>query len=66
MKIFDIVYAMTAGNNGTNVLGMAFIRQYFAYNEAGRASAVVVILMILIIPVMIYQVHSNRKQEELR
>lgn len=66
MKIFDIVYAMTAGNNDTNVLGMAFIRQYFAYNEAGRASAIVVILMILIIPVMIYQVHSNRKQEELR
>ena len=66
MKIFDIVYAMTSGNNDTNVLGMAFIRQYFAYNEAGRASAVVVILMILIIPVMIYQVYSNRKQEELR
>ena len=66
MKIFDIVLAMTQGNYGTMVLGMSFIKEYFSYNETGRASAIVVVLMVCIVPVMIYQVRSYRRQEELR
>lgn len=66
MKIFDIVLAMTQGNYGTLVLGMSFIKEYFSYNETGRASAIVVVLMVCIIPIMIYQVRSYRRQEELR
>jgi alpha-glucoside transport system permease protein len=66
MKIFDIVLAMTQGNYGTLVLGMSFIKEYFSYNETGRASAIVVVLMVCIVPIMIYQVRSYRRQEELR
>lgn len=66
MKIFDIVFAMTSGDFGTSVLGMEFIKQLFEFGNPGKASAVVAILMIAIIPVMVYQVRTNRRQEELR
>ncbi len=66
MKIFDVVYAMTGGNFDTNVLGVAFIKNYFEFGDTGKASAIVVLLMLAIIPIMIYQVYSYRKQEELR
>ena len=66
MKVFDIVLAMTGGNFNTNVLGVDFFLQYFVYNDTGKATAVVMLLMLAIIPVMYYQVRSYRKQEEIR
>lgn len=66
MKIFDIVFAMTGGSYNTNVLGVEFINQFFNFNNAGKASAVVVILMIAVIPVIVYQVRTYRNQEVLR
>ena len=66
MKIFDIVYAMTGGNYKTSVLGLEFVRQLFEFGNPGIASAVIVLLMIAVIPVMVYQVRSFRKQEEVR
>ena len=66
MKIFDIVFAMTSGQFNTNVLGVEFYNQYFAFNNPGKASAVVVILIIAVIPVIVYQVRTYREQEALR
>ncbi len=65
MKIFDIVYAMTSGDFGTSVLGMEFYNQYYNFFNPGRASAVVVILFVAILPVMFYQVRVFRKQQEI-
>jgi alpha-glucoside transport system permease protein len=66
MKIFDIVFAMTSGQFNTDVLGMEFYNQFFAFNNPGKASAIVVILIIAVIPVIIYQVRTYREQEALR
>lgn len=66
MKIFDVIWGMTGGDFNTNVLGVDFFREYFVYNNTGKAAAVVVLLMLAIIPIMIYQIHTYRKQEELR
>lgn len=66
MKLFDIVFAMTSGQFNTNVLGMEFYNQFFSFNNPGKASAVVVILIIAVIPVIIYQVRTYRQQEVLR
>jgi alpha-glucoside transport system permease protein len=66
MKIFDIVFAMTSGQFGTNVLGTEFYNQLFSFNNPGKAAAVVVILLIAVIPVVIYQIRSYRQQEALR
>ncbi len=65
MKIFDIVYVMTGGNHNTGVLGMEFFDKFTQVNY-GAASAIVVILMILIIPIMIFQVRQFRREEAMR
>lgn len=66
MKIFDVIWGMTGGNFHTNVLGVDFFLQYFIYLDTGKAAAIVCMLMVAIIPVMIYQIRSYRKQEEIR
>ena len=63
MKVFDIVYIMTNGNFNTNVVGNEFWNQLSTYFNYGTSSAIVVMLMIAIIPVMFYQVRSFREQE---
>ncbi|MER7605469.1 sugar ABC transporter permease [Nocardioides sp. NPDC127503] len=63
MKVFDIVYVMTGGRSGTSVLANTFVLELFEFGDAGRAAAVVVVLMIAVIPVMIYQMRQFKKQE---
>jgi alpha-glucoside transport system permease protein len=63
MKVFDIVYVMTGGRDGTDVVANTFIEELIEFGDDGRAAAVVVVLMIAVIPVMIYQVRRFRMQE---
>lgn len=65
LKTFDIVYAMTSGNFDTNVIALEMWNQ-FAFNQYGRASAVAVVLLLAIIPVMAYNIKQFRRQEEVR
>ncbi len=66
LKIFDVVYAMTGGQFNTDVVANRFVIELFQFGDAGRAAAIVVILMIAVIPVMIWQVRQFRAQEALR
>lgn len=66
MKVFDIVYVLTNGRANTDVIANQFFNQLFARGQAGLASALVVILLIAVIPVLIYQVKQFREQEALR
>jgi alpha-glucoside transport system permease protein len=61
LKLFDIVRVMTGGNNGTNVIANEFYLQRFTYGDAGQASAIAVILLIAVIPVMIYNLRQFRE-----
>ena len=63
MKVFDIVYVMTNGNFNTNVLGNEFWNQLSTNFNYGAASAIVVILMIAVIPIMWYQVRHFKAEE---
>lgn len=63
MKVFDIVYVMTNGNFNTSVVGLEFFNQLFTNFNNGLASAIVVLLMVAIIPVMVYQVRHFRMEE---
>jgi alpha-glucoside transport system permease protein len=63
MKIFDIVYVNTNGNFNTNVLGNEFYNQISTFINYGKASAIVVILMVAVIPIMWYQVRHFRAEE---
>jgi alpha-glucoside transport system permease protein len=66
MKIFDVVYVMTGGNFNTNVVAVRFFQELITNGNAGRAAAIVVMLMIAIIPIMVYQVRQYRSQEASR
>ncbi len=63
MKVFDIVYVMTNGAFGTEVIGNVFYKQLFEFGNAGSSAAVVVILIIAVIPLMIYNVRRFRAEE---
>ena len=66
LKIFDIVYVMTGGNYGTEVIAnRMYTEQYQAYNT-GRAAAIAVVLIAVIIPAMIFNIRRFREQEALR
>ena len=66
MKVFDVVYVTTNGAYNTDVIGRRFLDELYTQGNNGYASAIVVILMIAIIPVLIYQVRHFRREEAAR
>jgi len=63
LKLFDIVRVMTGGNNGTNVIANEFYIQRFTYNNAGRASAIAIVLLLAVVPVMIYNLRQFQERK---
>jgi alpha-glucoside transport system permease protein len=63
LKVFDIVYVTTNGAYGTNVIANLFFNKLFAASEAGQATAIVVVLLIAVIPLIWYQVKHFRDEE---
>jgi alpha-glucoside transport system permease protein len=66
LKAFDIPYVMTSGNFDTSVVALSMINQMFTNQNYGRASAVAVVLLLAIIPVMAINVRRFRAQEAIR
>ncbi len=54
LKLFDIVRVMTGGNFGTNVIANEFYLRQFSQGRTGEASAIAIILLIAVVPVLIY------------
>jgi alpha-glucoside transport system permease protein len=63
LKIFDVVWVMTGGQFGTDVIATQFYRQSFIARNAGYGSAIAIVLLIAVIPVMIYNLRQFREQE---
>jgi alpha-glucoside transport system permease protein len=66
LKIFDIVYVTTNGRDGTNVIANLFFQEIFRTGDNGISSAIVVILLIAVMPILIYQVRHFRREEAER
>lgn len=66
LKAFDIVYVMTNGNFDTEVIANRMYKELFSVGHFGRASAVAVVLMLAIAPVMIANIRRFRQQETIR
>ncbi|HEU5375155.1 MAG TPA: sugar ABC transporter permease [Ktedonobacteraceae bacterium] len=66
LKVFDIVYTLTGGNFKTNVVAMEYYIQFYSNSNLGRGSALAVLLLIVIIPVMLINIRRFRVQEAQR
>jgi len=64
LKIFDIVFVMTGGNFGTEVIANRMFQ--LIVTHVGRSTAIAVLLLVLTIPVMIVNVRRFREQEATR
>ncbi len=64
LKVFDIVFVLTGGNFGTEVIANRMFK--LIVTDTGRSMAIAVILVLLTIPIMIFNVYRFRQQEAMR
>ncbi|MHB1006764.1 MAG: carbohydrate ABC transporter permease [Chloroflexota bacterium] len=65
LKAFDIVYVMTNGNFDTEVIANRMYKEMFNFADYGHASAIAVVLLLAIIPIMAFNIRRFRQQEEM-
>ena len=66
LKIFDIVYVMTGGNYGTEVIANRMYKEMYTSFKTGRAAAIAMVLIAVIVPAMIFNIRRFREQEATR
>lgn len=66
LKAFDIVYVMTSGHFDTQVVAFQLIQELYNFGNPGRASAIGIVLLLAIIPVMAFNIRRFRAQEAIR
>jgi alpha-glucoside transport system permease protein len=66
LKIFDIVYVMTGGNYGTDVIANRMYTVMYINQHAGRGTAIAVILIIVLIPFIYFNIKRFQEQEAMR
>lgn len=66
LRVFDIVYVLTAGAFDTDVIASQMFSQLASAGHFGRASAVGVVLLLAVIPLLWINVRRFRQQEEIR
>lgn len=64
LKVFDIVYVMTNGNLGTEVIANRMYKEMFNFRNYGRASAIATLLLLAIIPVMVMNLKRFNAEEK--
>ena len=62
LKVFDIVLAMTNGQWGTQVLANLMFDWMFRGSDSGRASTVALVIMVLVTPIMIWNIRNARRE----
>ncbi|AZQ67844.1 sugar ABC transporter permease [Silicimonas algicola] len=62
LKVFDIVYAMTNGQWETQVLANYMFDKLFRANDWGVGSASAIIIMLLVSPILVWNVWNARKE----
>lgn len=61
LKVFDIVYVMTNGNLGTDVIANRMYKEMFNFHNTGVASAIATFLLVCIVPVMVVNIRRYRR-----
>lgn len=62
LKVFDIVFAMTNGQWETQVLANYMFDKLFRSNDWGVGSASAMVIMLLVLPILVWNVYNARKE----
>ncbi|TCD16442.1 carbohydrate ABC transporter permease [Oricola cellulosilytica] len=62
LKVFDIVFAMTNGQWETQVLANYMFDKLFRASDWGVGSASAIVIMLLVSPILIWNVYNARKE----
>ncbi len=62
LKVFDIVFAMTNGQWETQVLANYMYDKLFRANDWGMGSAAAIIIMLMVTPILVWNVYNARKE----
>ncbi len=62
LKVFDIVFAMTNGQWQTQVLANYMFDKLFRANDWGVGSASAIVIMLLVSPILVWNVWNARKE----
>jgi len=62
LKVFDIVFAMTNGQWETQVLANYMFDKLFRANDWGVGSASAIVIMLLVSPILVWNVYNARKE----
>lgn len=62
LKVFDIVLAMTNGQWGSQVLANYMFDWMFRGLDFGRSATIAIIIMIMVIPIMVWNIREARKE----
>ena len=57
---------MTGGHFNTSVIAHLMYQEMFSFGQYGRASAIAVVLLLAIIPIMFFNIGRFRAQEAVR
>jgi alpha-glucoside transport system permease protein len=65
-KVFDIVWVMTGGRDGTQVVAQQMVQEFFTNNNDGIGAALAVLLFIAVVPILVINIRRFQAQEAMR
>jgi alpha-glucoside transport system permease protein len=65
-KVFDIVWVMTGGRDGTQVVAQQMVQEFFTNRNNGMGAALAVLLFVAVVPILVINVRRFRAQEAMR
>lgn len=63
LKIFDLIFVMTQGRNGTEVIADRMYKEMFTFQNLPRGAALAMLLVLLTTPVMYYNLKRFSEEE---
>jgi alpha-glucoside transport system permease protein len=65
-KVFDIVWVMTGGRDGTSVVAQQMVQEFFTNRNNGIGAALAVLLFIAVVPILVINVKRFKAEEAIR
>jgi alpha-glucoside transport system permease protein len=66
IKVFDVPYVMTNGNFNTDVLALRMYNLLYLSHNNAAASAVAIVLLVAVVPVLVFNIRQFRAVEARR